>query len=81
MITKERAKKLMEDYDEGRSIGPTIAVGRRALITVIALHEQVERLTEALIWCSGSADFGEGGIAREGWLKLCAPLLKETDHD
>ena len=34
------------------------------------------RLEEALLWCSGSADFNEGGVARKGWLKLCAPLLK-----
>lgn len=42
---------------------------------------RAERLEEALIWCSGSADFNEGGFAREGWLKLCAPLLKGADHD
>lgn len=37
---------------------------------------EVERLREALIWCSGSDDFQESGKARAGWLKLCAPLLK-----
>lgn len=36
------------------------------------------KLREALIWCGGSADFGPGGQAREGWLKLCAPLIEET---
>jgi len=36
---------------------------------------EIERLRGALQWCSGSADFNEGGIAREGWLTLCAPLL------
>lgn len=40
-----------------------------------AAEARAERLEEALIWCSGSADFNEGGIAREGWLKMCAPLL------
>ena len=30
---------------------------------------------EALIWCSGSPDFNDGGFARKGWLKLCAPLI------
>jgi hypothetical protein len=30
---------------------------------------------EALIWCSGSEDFQEGGKAREGWLKICKSLL------
>ena len=39
------------------------------------------RLEEALLWCSGSADFNEGGVARKGWLKLCAPLLKGDDHE
>ena len=37
---------------------------------------RAERLEEALLWCSGSADFHEGGVAREGWLKVCAPLLR-----
>lgn len=36
---------------------------------------EIERLLAALQWCSGSADFNAGGIAREGWLTLCAPLL------
>lgn len=40
-----------------------------------ALRAQVNALREALIWCSGSNDFNEGGIAREGWLWMCAPLL------
>ena len=35
----------------------------------------------ALLWCGGSADFKEGGVAREGWLKVCAPLLKGESHD
>jgi hypothetical protein len=34
-----------------------------------------EHLVEALIWCSASQDFQEGGQAREGWLKLCKPLI------
>ena len=27
-------------------------------------------MQEALIWCSGSMDFGPGGIAYQGWLKV-----------
>jgi hypothetical protein len=38
--------------------------------------ETVKALREALVWCGGSPDFNEGGQAREGWLKVCAPLLK-----
>ena len=40
------------------------------------LEAKLEELRQALLWCSGSADFNEGGVAREGWLKVCAPLLK-----
>lgn len=36
---------------------------------------KIDQLKEALIWCSGSADFGPEGKARKGWLKLCQPLL------
>lgn len=39
------------------------------------LQARIDKLEEALIWCSGSADFGVGGVAHEGWKKLCAPLL------
>jgi len=41
-----------------------------------AFAEILEEYIEALHWCTGSADFGEGGQARKGWLKLCAPLLQ-----
>jgi hypothetical protein len=40
-----------------------------------ALARRVAELEGALIWCSGSPDFNEGGQARAAWLKLCAPLL------
>ena len=36
---------------------------------------RIAELEDALIWCSGSTDFNEGGQAREGWLRVCAPLL------
>jgi len=35
----------------------------------------LDRYREALIWCSGSADFGPGGQAEKGWEKICKPLL------
>lgn len=40
-----------------------------------ALKAENERLRDALVWCSGSNDFAPGGKAREGWMRLCAPLL------
>jgi len=43
------------------------------------LEKENEKLREALIWCSGSEDFAEGGKARKGWLKICKPLLDIKD--
>lgn len=40
-----------------------------------AAQARIAELENALVWCSGSADFQEGGRARVGWLKLCQPLL------
>lgn len=42
---------------------------------------KLEELRQALLWCSGSADFNEGGVARKGWLKVCAPLLEGESHE
>ncbi len=39
------------------------------------LNDERNKLREALLWCSGSRDFQPGGIARDGWLKLCKPLI------
>jgi hypothetical protein len=39
------------------------------------LEAKLAKAVEALIWCSGSADFNEGGIAEAGWQKVCAPLI------
>ena len=35
----------------------------------------IEDYRQALIWCSGSADFGPGGQAEVGWDKVCKPLI------
>ena len=43
------------------------------LATVFA--EIIDDYREALIWCSGSADFGPGGQATKGWDKICKPLI------
>lgn len=42
------------------------------------LREFQDRLVGALMWCSGSGDFGEGGKAHEGWEKGPALLLAEA---
>lgn len=38
--------------------------------------EENDRLVEALIWCSAVAEFQPGGNAREGWEKICQPLIR-----
>ena len=49
--------------------------------TVADLEAKLAEFRHALFWCGGSADFNEGGVAREGWLKVCAPLLKGESHE
>lgn len=46
-----------------------------------AARTAIERLQDALRWCSGSADFNEGGRAYAGWQKVCAPLLEPQRED
>jgi hypothetical protein len=38
-------------------------------------RQLIARYQEALVWCSGADYFGQGGKARQGWIKLCVPLL------
>ncbi len=35
----------------------------------------IDKYREALVWCSGSIDFGQDGQAKVGWDKKCRPLL------
>ena len=46
-----------------------------------AFAEIIDEYREALIWCSGSDDFGPGGQAREGWLKIERSLLRQQCDD
>jgi len=48
---------------------------KETLREIKAMLKRIRLLTEALIWCSGSEDFQEGGKARKGWIKICKPLL------
>ena len=48
---------------------------RVAEIKKMSEQELIDALYAALIWCSGSSDFGTGGFARKGWLKVCRPLI------
>lgn len=36
---------------------------------------EVAKYKEAIIWCSGSEDFQNGGKARIGWEEVCKPLI------
>jgi hypothetical protein len=48
------------------------------------LAEEVARIIamyrDALIWCSGSEDFGPGGKAEKGWNNICRPLIEIKTH-
>ena len=68
-LAADRIEALVKERDAAKQI---------ALVSIVHGQDaeaRAERLEEALLWCSGSADFHEGGVAREGWLKVCAPLL------
>lgn len=84
-----RIEALTKERDEARAAWELEAAAvkrfaerhERHLVLGAETRTRAERLEEALIWCSGSADFNEGGVARKGWLKVCAPLLKGESHD
>ena len=40
------------------------------------IYKAAELALDALIWATGSADFGEGGIAREGAMKCLFPAIE-----
>ena len=40
-----------------------------------AFAEIIDEYRRALMWCSGSADFGPEGQARYGWLQGVQPLI------
>lgn len=46
------------------------------IIELEAVKRERDQFLDALQWCSASWDFQDGGVARKGWLKLCAPLTK-----
>ena len=39
--------------------------------------ELLKRCEEALLWCGGSGDFNEGGVAYVGWERMVRPVLEE----
>jgi hypothetical protein len=74
---KQEQKPIVECAFCGKTLTPDDfhdTCGKQEPVEPKPGHE-VTKLREALIWCSGSTDFQEGGQARKGWLNLCAPLL------
>lgn len=60
---------------EGRCMVCAIEDSTHRLARLVAMQaRQIDALVDGLKWCSGSADFNEGGQAREGWLVLMATL-------
>lgn len=61
---------------EAESEGSAEEAGREVGPAEELLLERIHQLEDALVWCSGSNDFQEGGTARVGFLELVQPLLK-----
>jgi len=77
-VTCEKARKELNEMDE-------LAMTNGLLInnykeSVEMLVKERGALKEALQWCGGSADFGDGGKARKGWLKICYPLITNKEE-
>jgi hypothetical protein len=51
------------------------------IIKLATQCKECVKLKDALIWMTGSKDFGSSGIARKGFLKVVLPLLeKKANH-
>ena len=78
----DRIEALTKEREQWRKAAETRAEGWKISDDArIEAEAKLAKAVEALLWCSGSADFNEGGVARKGWLKVCAPLLKGESHD
>lgn len=81
-LAADRIEALVKEIAEMEAeVHAHIELWGKALREKADAEARAERLEEALLWCSWSAAFNEGGVAREGWLKVCAPLLKGADHE
>lgn len=67
------------DHEAADEIERLRAEGAKHVDEINYLWEETDKLRDALSWCSGSPDFGDGGDAREGWLLLCEPLLTKDE--
>jgi hypothetical protein len=71
----EEFTSLLLGFDTAAGIIRALSTPDQTAALDRLIADAVKPYVDALIWCSGSADFNEGGFAREGWQKLCAPLL------
>jgi hypothetical protein len=73
----DRIEALIAERDQWRRAAETRAEGWKISDDArIEAEIKLAKAVEALLWCSGSPDFNEGGMARKGWLKLCAPIIR-----
>lgn len=71
-FTRKHSPPASPEWERGKGIDESLTK---------LFEEEVNRYKEALIWCSGSEDFNVGGKAREGWVKICQPLIKNNNHE
>lgn len=60
-------------------ISSRIAGAENIRVEAERMREALRSAKDALQWCSGSADFGVGGLARRGWLAGPALALERID--
>ncbi|KKK73334.1 hypothetical protein LCGC14_2894880 [marine sediment metagenome] len=73
--SEEKIRELEAELNEVRKLRDDSHA--KSLNLLAEAEADYVALLDALRWCSGSPDFNEGGQAREGWIKLCNPLLSQ----
>ncbi len=52
-----------------------VTIARDYKVEIKRLRSELVKYDEALLWCSAASDFHPGGYAREGWERICQPLI------
>jgi hypothetical protein len=72
-MNKSEIYNIISKLDNGSHPSNQLQGVDEALVELF--ERELEKYKEALIWCSAASDFQVGGKAREGWKRLCQPLI------
>lgn len=74
----QRCLKSVAFYMEAKDESPIAARDLRYISgRITELNEVCLELIHAVQWCSGSGDFGPGGIAEKGWQNSVRPVIQK----